>query len=161
MERYLFLLQVGNEPTVYHQTQDNLLWSSKDLKIQVGGNFPNASQIKSDSTFSIFRHRFFRLTISMDSWYSAARLKWGLTMLTSPRHHSRRRARSPFRNEVRRFLFAQIKNSLRFENVFYKIIVQIFRAANKRKNSFIHAPRRKHRIYTARRANMMTVFVWL
>jgi hypothetical protein len=29
-------LQVGNEPTVYHQTQDNLLWSSKDLKIQVG-----------------------------------------------------------------------------------------------------------------------------
>ncbi|CRL05252.1 CLUMA_CG018055, isoform A, partial [Clunio marinus] len=26
---------VGNEPTVYHQTQDNLLWSSKDLKIQI------------------------------------------------------------------------------------------------------------------------------
>lgn len=30
-----FLLQVGSEPIVYHQTQDNLLWSSKDLKIQV------------------------------------------------------------------------------------------------------------------------------
>lgn len=37
LQKKLFLssLQVENEPTVYHQTQDNLLWSTKDLRIQV------------------------------------------------------------------------------------------------------------------------------
>lgn len=104
MEQFYSLLQVGNEPTVYHQTQDNLLWSSKDLKIQVGIASTSCDGILNNAFF----RRFFLRTISTGSWYFAAQLKWELTMLISRKHHLRRHARNPSRKEVKRiFLFAR------------------------------------------------------